>query len=275
MTVKIRSLIALRSLDTPLRLVVLRQLEEAIEAHPVAAALAGPVSDAIDKDEALARAEHERDVAPRTVRQHAVGIEELDKAVRTGVAVFRDRLLLSLRVSPPPAEEGVFAQALLDPCFGDDGLKPINNVTYAKRQVVVDAILQRIEADPELLAAAIALGHTELLDELRTLNEAFGDALHRVERGPEIDVRAENQAGLDRLAWIMARATGLLWSDEPEHQAALQALMAPVLEVQELDRDRKRRGPKPPPPCDPEEMADSDMDSDMETQIDAPATSDA
>jgi hypothetical protein len=91
------------------------------------------------------------------------------------------------------------------------------------------------------------------------------------------DVRAANQRGHTLMLEIVAMILGTyVDSDNPEHTATREKLLAPLIEQIELTRRARRsRGPGSPPAGDDPAGNDDDFDDDLDVDVDsepAPAT---
>ena len=250
----IRTHVPVRTMSAGTRLVVFRRIEEIAQdaASPRVPKLKRLLDRSIPHElELLALIRNGEPDGSRA--KHAPEARATWSRLSTLLVVFHSRLQSTVLLTPPPEADGVAAQLLLDEKM-PQGVGALSKQDFVNCHASVSGLL---DLSAEDTAAIEALGHTALVDEIRTVNEAFGAALHPVvEPISDMTVAQGDKKGAANLAAVVARIVGhFADEDDPADRAALELYLSHYATIVEEDRAQKRRGPRADEPmdCDPDD----------------------
>jgi len=245
MIVSATELLSLYLFDAPRRVFCLNLMLERLPAD-VAPRLRRLLEDALVADRATCELEaHWK--GSRRQSEHPVGATELDAELDHAVKALDDVLATSLKAFGEDSARGrsaSLARARLFP----KGVREVTRQPFVKQTVLVETLLRRVAAEPELGAALDQLGARVYVERVEELNARFHELL-QLDEDRELsfaELRQARAAGQEAFSRAVFHLVARLTTEEVSAwetlalEKALQAVLDQNAKIKRL-RQRRRR----------------------------------
>ena len=172
-------------------------------------------------------------------RRHAPETTDIDNRLDQLLTGVRNTLMTFIQALSQGDPRREAAERFVDGVF-PQGVYPITSLPFIDQLAAIEDLLDRIAADFSAEVALLSISH--LIALIAEVTDEYREAL---DQGPSrldyATVKAAQDRGQDFLLAIVAMALGAFYRiDDPAHNDAREALLAPIMDQQEAIREYLR-----------------------------------